>query len=107
MDLIGTNKLLINDRDNYVRGIDTGEILDADSSGRIRGMVYDADGNNIQEPTDSITINGVTTPYSTIKNRGFEEITKSCLLIRLTDSAFNLNRTRQDWKFFRIENTER
>ena len=100
----GTNKLVVNSQDNYVRGIDTGEILEADGTGSVRGMVYDADGNNIQEPiTGNWRYGG---GYAYIRNRGFEEISQSTVMIRRTDSSFNLNRSHQDWLFFKINPNE-
>ena len=101
----GSNKLIVNSQDNHVRGLDTGEILEAEGSGSIRGRVYDANGNDIQEPiTGSWRDDG---GYASIRNRGFEEISQSTAMIRQTDSAFNLNRAIQDWRFFRIEKYER
>ena len=106
-------RLIVNVQDNYVRGIDTGEIisqagLQSDGS-YVRGNVYDSNGNNIQESLD----NGFGgTAYSRLINRGFEFINRSTVAVRLADSAFNFVRKDsddiivRDWKFIRIVNTE-
>ena len=91
-------RLIVNTQDNYVRGIDEGEILSQagvnPDGPDVVGRVYDADGNDVAESTG--------TNYSTIANRGYEQIIRSTAAIRVTDSAFNFNRGVQDWNFFRI-----
>ena len=102
----GTDRLIINNKDNYVRGLDEGEILAARSDAGIIGRVYDANGNDIAEPTTnagSISWEVPSEPYANIANRGFDEITRSIVAIRITDSAFNLDRTKRNWRFLRTQ----
>ena len=97
-------RLIVNRQDNFVRVVDTGEILAQEGlqedGSYVRGRVYDADGNDIEEPIQDGEHGGV---YSTIRNRGFEQIINNVVAIRVTDSAFQLARNYQDWWFIRID----
>ena len=86
--------------DNFVRGLSPGVILDEDVGGD-RGRVYDSDGNDVEEPTDS-------TGWQSLAARGYEEITASTVAIRIVDSAFDLLRSGQirSWRFIRISGDE-
>ena len=108
---VAGQRLLVNYKDNYVRGIDEGEVLaDAgikDDGTYVRGRVYDVDGNDIEEPIENIAI----TNYNEKISRGYEQIGRSTVAIRVTDSAFNLVREVnnvfvRDWRFIRLYPSE-
>ena len=81
---VSGQRLIVNIRDNYVRGVDTGELISdtglKDNGTYVRGRVYDADGNDIQEPIE----NRNRAAYSALKNRGYELINRPTVMIRRT-----------------------
>ena len=65
------------------------------------------DGNDIEEPIENIAI----TNYNEKISRGYEQIGRSTVAIRVTDSAFNLVREVnnvfvRDWRFIRLYPSE-
>ena len=100
---VTNQRLVVNINDNFVRGLSPDAIL-AESVSGDRGRVYDADGNDIAEPTTDAE--GDPNPNYVIKTiRGYIRLDNSATLVRIVDSSFNLNRNILHWKITPIQSS--